>query len=270
MNANDGTVKAPLTLSKKQIEALDQYQLLMEDYPQLFTQRQARCIVDDFAILFRYVRDTGSVLGVAAATPYHLFVVDLIEAPKTNGQQRFYCYARLIDRQLLQGGTNVAVLGVISERGLGRLGDVVLVCQERHGTGTFECEIPRGFGCPRETGETSALRELEEETGYVGDEAIKLGETLTDTGIGDNRVCFYLVPILRSSSFHPESTEAIKGIKLVGRGELWADIFAGRVRDSFTIQVLCFFESRSIVHQVASTRCRERVELIGSACELQL
>ena len=74
--------------------------------------------------------------------------------------------------------------------------EVVMVEQYRHGTETVELEIPGGMMDPHETDPVAtALRELQEETGFTGDAASarKIGECLANPAIMNNRVHTILV-----------------------------------------------------------------------------
>ena len=73
---------------------------------------------------------------------------------------------------------------------------VVMVEQYRQGSETVELEIPGGMMDPHETDPVvTALRELQEETGYTGDNssARQIGECLANPAIMNNRVHTILV-----------------------------------------------------------------------------
>ncbi len=74
--------------------------------------------------------------------------------------------------------------------------EVVMVEQYRQGSETVELEIPGGMMDPHETDPViTALRELQEETGYTGDPATarQIGECLANPAIMNNRVHTILV-----------------------------------------------------------------------------
>jgi ADP-ribose diphosphatase len=58
---------------------------------------------------------------------------------------------------------------------LTREGQLLLVRQWRHGTGSVELELPAGMVEPGEPPEEAAARELLEETGYAADRVTRLG-----------------------------------------------------------------------------------------------
>lgn len=72
-------------------------------------------------------------------------------------------------------------------------GDVVLVRQFRHGTREVTLEIPGGMVDAGETPAEAAVRELREETGYVGADVEDLGSVDTNPALFDNRCHTYLV-----------------------------------------------------------------------------
>ena len=72
--------------------------------------------------------------------------------------------------------------------------EVVMVEQYRQGSETVELEIPGGMMDPHETNPVAtALRELQEETGYTGDNARLIGECFANPAIMNNRVHTILV-----------------------------------------------------------------------------
>jgi ADP-ribose pyrophosphatase len=229
-------------LTEHQRQALDAYVSLMASHPQLFAGRQARPIVRDPETLARYVAEHRTVLGVSADTPYVMFIVDLVESRMPDGRASRHPYLRVVSRTQLNGAVNVVVIATLADPSLGRLNDIVLLEQERHALGTRELELPRGFGEPGLTGEENALRELEEETGYVGEKAHFLGSMCPDSGLTDELVSFYHVPVVRRVASKREISEAIHGICLASRDQIWLKIRSAEMRDGFTLQALALYE----------------------------
>lgn len=215
----------------------------MQVYPQLFSARALRRIVSDRRSLEQYAEEHGVVLGVAAETPHAYFIVDLVETDGTDGTPLRYPYQRLIYRKQLEGAVNTVVLATIANPDLGPLDAVVMLRQERHATGLFHLELPRGFGEVGLSGEQNALKELREESGYLGERAHLLGETYTDTGAMDALVSFYHVPVTGKLEAAPEYAEAITDVQLVSVASLWEKIGRKEVTDSFTVQALALFRS---------------------------
>ncbi|SDG51917.1 ADP-ribose pyrophosphatase [Sinosporangium album] len=233
-------------LTQHQREALDQYFELKDRYPKLFEERNSRPITLDRRALQSYAEKHGIVLGVAAETPYVLLLVDLVSTTRPDGSIFEFPYFRTIYRKQLEGATNAVVLGTIANPDLGPEGAIVLLGQERHATGSRHVELPRGFGEQGISGEENALKELREETGFVGraDSVTLLGETFTDTGLTDARVSFYHVEIVDRGSESTEAFEVKKSVELVSEKELWNRIRDGDMTDAFTIQAMTLWSTR--------------------------
>ncbi|MBC7911127.1 MAG: NUDIX hydrolase [Pyrinomonadaceae bacterium] len=235
-------------LTQRQQEAISDYLDFTRIYPQLFSPRALRRIISDRTSLEQYAEEHGVVLGVAAETPHAYFIVDLVETNRTDGTKVQYPYLRLIYRKQLEGAVNTVVLGVIANAELGAIDSIVMLRQERHATGLFHLELPRGFGEVNLSGEQNALKELREETGYLGERAKILGATYTDSGVMDAMVAFYYVPIVGKLEAMPEVGEAIDEIQIISIAELWEKIRSGEVTDSFTVQALAFLHDQAQLH----------------------
>lgn len=234
-------------LTEHQKEALSSYWKLMVDYPALFKFRNQRPIVRDPQVLESYAAEKGIVLGVAATTPYVYFVVDLVESRLKDGNVFIHPYLRVVSVGQLKGGVNVVILATIQNTALGDIGNIVLLEQERHATGFNEVELPRGFGESSLSGEENALKELREETGYVGNHAYPLGSTYTDSGLTDGKVFFYHIPVTAYQSSSNETEEAISKVHLLSLEEIWNQINLGYIQDSFTLQALVLYEKQQLL-----------------------
>jgi ADP-ribose diphosphatase len=226
-------------LSEHQQEALRRYFSLLESHPELFTDRTHRPIVREPEILETFAANHHIVLGVPAATPYLWLINDLVQSHDTSGAVLLHPYLRIVAPPEAIGTSDVVVLATIQAESVEL---IVLVEQERHATGTLELALPRGFGESTSTPALQALRELQEETGYVGERAELLGSTLTDSGTTDRTVSFFHTPVIDNAAQSPEPQEAIARIVIVTRDELWTHIDAGTVRDGYTVQALALYE----------------------------
>ncbi|MEL6160160.1 MAG: NUDIX hydrolase [Cyanobacteria bacterium J06554_11] len=231
----------PLTNHQK--AALAQYRQLIAEHPNLFGTRALRPIVRDFDLLEAYAAEHSTVLGVAAATPYSQFVVDLVESQLPDGTLHRFPYQRLISASQLKGGINVVILATIENPQLGNVGDVVLLEEERHATGTTEIGLPRGFGEAGLSGEQNALKELREESGYGGEKVSLLGSAYIDTGVTDSKIFYYHVAVTNHMAGAAEHEEAITNVSLVSLESLWESVRSGELQDSFTLQALAFYQS---------------------------
>ena len=231
------------SLSAHQRAALDHYYQLLENYPDLFSGRPQRPIVQEAATLEAFAAEHQVVLGVACETPYVWLLNDLVRSHVPSGATVLHPYLRLIAPPQFASilGPGVVVLATI-EATDGPGEKVVLVEQERHATGQRELELPRGFGEPGIPAEEQALRELRQETGYTASEATYLGTTLTDSGTTDRAASFFHVRATAAAPAEPEAHEAIVRHVLLSADELWARIDSGEVRDAFTVQALALYE----------------------------
>jgi len=227
--------------SEQQRDALARYYRLSESFPGLFSGRVRRPIVLEPAILEAYAAEHRVILGVAFETPYLWLINDLVQSSATSGTT-LHPYLRFIEPPQAAGMAGVVVIATIPtpERPSGQ--QVVLVEQERHATGGIELELPRGFGEPGIPPAAQALRELRQETGYIGTEATYLGTTLTDSGLTSRSASFFHVQVTSRVPEDPEAHEAILGTVLLELDELWNRIESGAVRDAFTVQALAFYE----------------------------
>ena len=233
-----------MTLSEQQCDALARYYRLYESHPGLFSGRVRRPIVLEPAIVEAYAAEHRVVLGVVFETPYLWLINDLVQSQAGLGTT-LHPYLRLIAPPRATAVPGVVVLATIQapEPSSGR--QVVLVAQERHATGAIELELPRGFGEPGTSPAAQALRELRQETGYIGTEATYLGTTLTDSGTTDRSVSFFHIAVTSRVIEEPETHEAILGAVLLPLDELWNRVDSGTVHDAFTVQALALYERRT-------------------------
>ncbi len=90
-------------------------------------------------------------------------------------------------------------------------GQVVLIRQYRHGVQGNSLEIPGGMVDPGESPEAAALRELEEETGYVARNARLLGRMTANPAIQNNYCYTFLAQgCWRQTEPRPETFERIE------------------------------------------------------------
>jgi ADP-ribose pyrophosphatase len=228
------------TLTTHQKKALDEYFQFLKKYPYCASNRELRPIIRDPDILKQYAAETGIVIGMAAQTPYVDFIVDLVQPTQPQGTPPFP-YLRLLYPKQLAGGVNVVVLATIENSAVGKIGEIVIVEQERHATGKLHLELPRGFAESMLPGEVAAVKELREETGYIAETTKLLGTTFTDTGISDAQVSFYHASVIGKERAQPEVTESIIRTITVATDELWRMIRRQEVTDGFTVQALALW-----------------------------
>lgn len=89
-------------------------------------------------------------------------------------------------------------------------GNILFVRQFRYPIKSESIELPAGKLEPQENPDSAAKRELEEETGYVSDNWIKLGYIYTSVGFCDEKLYLYLVKDLKFKKENPDDDEIIQ------------------------------------------------------------
>lgn len=96
-------------------------------------------------------------------------------------------------------------------------GNVILVRQYRHATGSWLLEVPAGkLDHPGEPSEDCALREVEEETGYRAGRLSPLGWIWTTPGFTDEKIWLYLAQDLTPTraSLQPDEVLTVEKLPL--------------------------------------------------------
>ena len=120
---------------------------------------------------------------------------------------------------------------------------VVMIENTRATVGETLLELPAGTREPNETAETTARRELIEETGYRAGSLKLLHEFYSAPGICDELMHLYLATDLEAGRHDREATEQIVN-RIVSRCEIEKWIREGRIRDAKTLVGLYAFLSR--------------------------
>ena len=123
-------------------------------------------------------------------------------------------------------------------------GDLVFVEQFRHGSGTVELEIPGGMIDPEDASPVEAgVRELREETGYVGENARLIGSCHPNPAIMNNTCHTVLIenckPTAEIDFDHGEDLIT----RLVPARKIKRLITSGQIRHALVIVALNYYQS---------------------------
>lgn len=183
------------------------YLELLKEYPQTLgpwgkAQEKEIEIIRD-PVRMKEIEDRmGRKVGIVARDNYWMWVNDAVEFP--NGKTGIY--ARLLWVKSLKGPAGVAVLAILPNN------KIVLNCNYRHATRSWELELPRGGKELNESIEDAAKREVKEETGMVISELQSLGEMAPDSGLTNSIVPIYMAKVIAKENAAPEDSEAIAKI----------------------------------------------------------
>jgi len=122
---------------------------------------------------------------------------------------------------------------------------VVMIKQYRHGSGEVTLEIPGGLVDPGDTPEMAASRELLEETGYQGEELIKLGVVNPNPALFNNRCYTFLVQNVKKVSVPtPDQTEDIE-VLLIPIRDIPELIRKGEIDHAIVVNAFCLYFLRN-------------------------
>jgi 8-oxo-dGTP pyrophosphatase MutT (NUDIX family) len=116
--------------------------------------------------------------------------------------------------------------------------NLILVRQYRFGTESFTLEIPGGVLEPGETPEQGCVRELREETGYVGDTIVKLGVVEPNPALQNNRCTTFLITGCRPESVQDLDPGEDVTVELHSVEQLGQMIRSGAVTHSLVVAAL--------------------------------
>jgi ADP-ribose pyrophosphatase len=117
--------------------------------------------------------------------------------------------------------------------------EIIFVQQYRHAIGEFFIELPAGtFNPNQESSESAALRELEEETGYVAKEIKKIAVLYDRPSKDTNRTHLFLAEnVVKVGEQKLDMTEEIKVI-LIPINEVLNKIYQGEISVMGTVTAL--------------------------------
>ncbi|MDA0349049.1 MAG: NUDIX hydrolase [Verrucomicrobia bacterium] len=123
----------------------------------------------------------------------------------SRGEPRIWEYAART------GTVGAAAIIAIEE---GEIPKLIVVKQFRPAIDNFSLEFPAGLVDPGESIQAAALRELEEETGYIGQVTHESAPVYSSPGLTDEQVSLVTVKIIGKTETKLESDESIEVITL--------------------------------------------------------
>lgn len=112
--------------------------------------------------------------------------------------------------------------------------ELVLVRQFRRPSGEVLLELPAGVPQKDEKGELAAIRELEEETGYLAKSIKKVWEGYASPGYSNELISFYLAEDLTLTKTNPDEDEFVE-VDIVDVESCLELVKHGQIRDNKTM-----------------------------------
>jgi ADP-ribose pyrophosphatase len=134
-------------------------------------------------------------------------------------------------REYIKHPGAVAVVPITQE------GKIVLVRQYRYPIGKVLLEVPAGKLDKGEEPDACALRELEEETGYVAKNIKKMASIYTTPGFTDEIIHLYIAENLSLSNPHPDEDEFLD-VEIYSKEEVKTMIADGKINDAKSMLAL--------------------------------
>lgn len=122
-------------------------------------------------------------------------------------------------------------------------GKFILEEQYRYPYDEVILEFPAGKVDPNETFIEAAKRELEEETGYIANKIIHLGDVYPSVAYTDEVISIFYASELKRGTRHLDENEAIN-LHYHSLEEFQTMIKEGKIKDAKTLAALAFYESK--------------------------
>ncbi|ARV61808.1 NUDIX hydrolase [Nostocales cyanobacterium HT-58-2] len=142
---------------------------------------------------------------------------------------------KIIDDYFVNIKPEVALILPITSRK-----EIIFVRQYRHAVGEFFIELPAGsFDPEEESAEEAALRELQEETGYVAQQVTKIATLYDKPSKDTNKIHLFLSEnVMKSGEQNLDITEEIE-VLLIPVESVQDKILNGEICVAGTVSALC-------------------------------
>lgn len=116
-----------------------------------------------------------------------------------------------------------------------------MIEQYRHGANETQMEIPGGIIDPGENPQQAALRELREETGFIGTKAIEIGRVNPNPALFSNICYTFFIPDVTPGEQQLDETEDIT-VHLVEPQEIPLLISSEAIKHGLVVAAFYFYE----------------------------
>ena len=138
---------------------------------------------------------------------------------------------RKSSREVVEHSGGVVIVGIKEDN------SILMVKQYRYPLGQVSLELPAGKLEKGENPDLASKRELEEETGYIANEWIKLGYIYTTPGFCDEKLYLYLARDLEYKKQNPDEDEILECFEYPIK-KVFSMIYKGEINDSKSISAL--------------------------------
>ncbi len=159
---------------------------------------------------------------------------DLVQFP--NGQTGRY-------NRILEGetGKGVAIIPIDAD------GKIGLISIYRYPISKWQWEIPRGFWEQEQTGTENSKRELLEETGYIAESLVKIGDFFPNSGILSTCIEVYCARQLTKQGGNIDPEEAISRVQFFSTEKITKMVCNGDITDGITLASFSLAKEKRII-----------------------
>ncbi len=118
--------------------------------------------------------------------------------------------------------------------------EIIFVRQYRHAVGEFLLELPAGlFNPAQESAEAAAVREMQEETGYIAQQVTKIATLYDNPSKDTNKIHLFLAEnVIQSGEQKLDMTEEIE-VLLIPTESVREKILQGEISVAGTVAAIC-------------------------------